>query len=126
MLLIDFYEVLELKTEDDTSLTASVKINKMHAIFNGHFPENPVTPGVVLLQILKNCLETHLNTSLLMSKTSNVKFLALVNPETDAVLDFNIKFQYKDETISVKNLTSFKDGRQVLKCNVTFVENSHQ
>lgn len=126
MLLEDIYDVLQLSEENDTSLKVSVKINKTHEIFKGHFPKNPVTPGVVMLQILKNCLERHFNTTLLMQKTSNVKFLAIVNPEVDDELDFNMTYQHINDTIIVKNLTSFKDGRPVLKCNVTFALYLHQ
>lgn len=126
MLLENMYEVLTLSKVDDSTFEASVKINKTHEIFKGHFPNNPVTPGVVMLQILKNCVESHLNVPLLMHKTSNVKFLALVNPEVDNVLNFNITFQYKNDTVIVKNQTSFKDGRPVLKCNVTFAIYLHE
>ncbi len=76
MLLDDFYEILDLKSEDNQTVTASVKINKTHKIFVGHFPKNPVTPGVLMLQIIKNCLEIHLEKPLLIQRLSHVKFLA--------------------------------------------------
>ena len=125
MLLENFYEVLLLKKEDENTLVASVKINKAHTVFKGHFPENPVTPGVTMLQILKNCLETYFEEKLLMQNISNVKFLALVNPDVNDILNFNIKIHSENKSITIKNHTSFKDGRSVLKCNATFVKYLH-
>ncbi len=123
MLLDDFYEILDLKSEDNQILIASIKIDKTHHIFEGHFPENPVTPGVAMLQILKNCLEIHLKEPLLMKHLSHVKFLTLVNPNIEDTIDFNIKIRHHAEGFKIKNYTSFRDGRSILKCNVTFVKN---
>ncbi|WP_271784658.1 3-hydroxyacyl-ACP dehydratase [Aquimarina algiphila] len=122
MLLDDFYEVLDLQRKDNQTLIASVKINKAHHIFEGHFPENPVTPGVAMLQILKNCLETHMEESLFMQYLSHVKFLTLVNPNIENILDFTIEITPQAEGFKIKNYTSFRDGRSVLKCNATFVK----
>lgn len=122
MLLDDFYKIIDLKSTEKHSLEVKVAIDKKHHIFNGHFPKNPVTPGVIMLQIIKNCLETKLNTSLLIQKTSNVKFLAMVNPKIDTILIFKIDIQNENKIFKIKNHTSFSDGRSVLKCNATFVE----
>ncbi|WP_179345200.1 3-hydroxyacyl-ACP dehydratase [Winogradskyella ursingii] len=122
MLLENFYEVLELKEIEDTKLLASVKINDNHQMFKGHFPNQPITPGVAMLQILKNCLELHFKNKLFMKSSSNVKFLALVEPSINSELNFNIQFEENQNQIKVKNLTSFNDHTAVLKCNATFVK----
>ncbi|PKQ45486.1 hotdog family protein [Confluentibacter flavum] len=124
MLLDDFYNIIYLKSVKDQSIEASVKINKTHQIFEGHFPKNPVTPGVVMLQILKNCLEIHLEESLFMQQLSRVKFLTLVDPNFDDILNFNIDISLENEGFKIKNHTSFIDGRSILKCNATFVKYS--
>lgn len=52
----DFFEIEKL--DHSTGLIAStIKINASHTIFDGHFPNNPITPGVVQLQITKEILE---------------------------------------------------------------------
>lgn len=122
MLLEDFYTVLEFKTLDVGNFEASVKIHKDHDIFKGHFPNYPVTPGVAMLQIIKNTLEAHLLQPIFMQSSSNIKFLRLVNPNEDPVLVFNINYAIEDGLIKVKNTTSFKDGSPVSKCNATFVK----
>ncbi|WP_052172530.1 hypothetical protein [Psychroserpens jangbogonensis] len=126
MLLDDFYEVLDLKSEDDQTVIALVKINEEHRIFEGHFPKNPVTPGVAMLQILKNCLEIHLGETLLMQRLSHVKFLTVVDPTIENILTFTIEISPQAEGFKIKNHTSFRDGRSILKCNVTFVKHPNQ
>ncbi|MEO6347116.1 MAG: 3-hydroxyacyl-ACP dehydratase [Aquaticitalea sp.] len=122
MLLEDFYTILKSNILEEQAFEVSVEIHKEHDIFKGHFPNFPVTPGVALLQIIKNSLETHLHYSLLMKSSSNIKFLNLVNPYEESILVFNINFTFEKDLIKVKNSTSFKDGRSVMKCNVTFVK----
>ena len=63
MLINDFFKVLESNNTDNT-LVSLVKINAQHTIFDGHFPNNPVTPGVVQLQMVKELLEQNLNKNL--------------------------------------------------------------
>tara|TARA_B110000090_G_C13399464_1_gene452710 strand:- start:7639 stop:8031 length:393 start_codon:yes stop_codon:yes gene_type:complete len=124
MLLDDFYEILYIKTIDDKNIKASVKINETHKIFKGHFPDNPITPGVVLLQILKNCLEIKLGKPLLMHKLSNTKFLALVNPNFENIIDFNITISTFGNGYKIKNISYSKDGTSILKCIAIFEEYS--
>ncbi len=122
MLLEDFYSVQHLKPIDEHSFEMAVALNVDHDIFKGHFPEFPVTPGVAMLQIIKNGLELHLSQSLQLRSSSQIKFLNLVNPNEQSALVFNISFAMDGNSLHVKNSTTFTDGRSVLKCNVTFVQ----
>lgn len=120
MLLADLYTISDFKETDEKTLSLTVKINPDHLIFKGHFPKNPITPGVAILQILKNCLEQHFENKLFMQSTSNVKFLSPVLPKNQQELNYLIQFQVENQFLKVKNSTSFKDGTSVLKCNATF------
>lgn len=122
MLLENFYTILKSETLEAQSLIAIIEIQKEHPIFDGHFPNFPITPGVTMLQIIKALTENILNQSLLLVSGSNIKFLSLVNPNENAILKFNITILEDSENIKVKNITSFEDGTPVLKCNVTFAK----
>ncbi|WP_329806439.1 3-hydroxyacyl-ACP dehydratase [Flavobacterium facile] len=110
MLLQDFYKVDKIDTINEGKYLASITLNKDHDIFKGHFPGNPVTPGVCMMQIIKEITESVLNVSLTMVSTSNVKFMALINPEVNSklVLDLEIS-ENENSEIKVKNTTSFED-----------------
>ena len=91
MLLKDFYSIRKLEKTDETKYAASIFLNSEHAIFKGHFPGNPVTPGVCMMQIIKELCEEVLESPLLMTSSSNVKFMALINPEKNPALEFEIE-----------------------------------
>lgn len=80
MILNDtFYTVTEL-TKGENAVDATIKLNASHAIFEGHFPNNPVTPGVVEMEIVKEILSLGLEKPLKMKTMSSCKFLAVLNP----------------------------------------------
>ena len=75
----NFYTINELEFVND-KIQASIKIDSKHAIFDGHFPNNPVTPGVVEMEIVKEVISEALKKTIKLTKMSNCKFLAILNP----------------------------------------------
>lgn len=51
-----------------------------HASFPGHFPGNPILPGVLLLERVMSCVQDQLTRPLQKYTLYNVKFLAAVSP----------------------------------------------
>ena len=120
MLLQDFYSVDKINTISEGKYIASITLNKNHAIFKGHFPGNPVTPGVCMMQIIKEITESILKVKLTMISTSNVKFMALINPEVNAKLTLDLEiFENEASEVKVKNTTSF-DETVALKLSNTY------
>jgi len=108
MLLKDFYKIEELVTVDDTT-SVTITINKKHDVFQGHFPNNPVMPGVCMMQIIKEITEEVTEATLFMEKCSNVKFMALINPEINNVLKLVLNISETEGILKVKNTTHFED-----------------
>ncbi len=107
-LLPDFYRVEYIRSLSDNIYVAEVHLNPSHAIFDGHFPDNPVAPGVCMMQIVKELTETVEQKSLFLVRASNVKFTALINPNENPVLQFAFEISYDNEgQLKVKNTTTF-------------------
>ncbi|ESU19924.1 beta-hydroxyacyl-(acyl-carrier-protein) dehydratase, FabA/FabZ [Flavobacterium cauense R2A-7] len=120
MLLKDFYTVEKLENVSDRKYNAVVVLNNQHAIFKGHFPGNPVTPGVCMMQIIKELSQEIVGSSLFMTSSSNVKFMALINPEINPVLKLELEISGDlDSEIKVKNTTIF-DETVALKLSNTY------
>ena len=120
MLLKDFYTVEKLENVSEGKYEAVVVLNNGHDIFKGHFPGNPVTPGVCMMQIIKELSEQILGSSLFMTTASNVKFMALINPEINPVLRLELEISGSlDSEIKVKN-TTFFDETVALKLSNTY------
>ena len=80
MLLKDFYKVISLENPIGSKYIATIIVNENHDVFKGHFPENPIMPGVCMMQIIKELSEQITESSLFMQTLTNVKFMALINP----------------------------------------------
>lgn len=110
MLLTDFYTRNSLEQTAKQQYIAWVTLNEDHAIFKGHFPDNPVTPGVCMMQIIKEFTEDIVGKPLQMVKASNVKFMALINPEVNPELRLEISISSPEDSLyTVKNVTYFED-----------------
>lgn len=110
MLRNDFYTILSKNTISENSFSATVSINDKHDIFNGHFPQNPVVPGVCMLQMVKDLLEDELQKPIQLKNIGNVKFTAVVNPVQNPELDIKITYEYTDsKTYKINSIISSKE-----------------
>jgi 3-hydroxyacyl-[acyl-carrier-protein] dehydratase len=91
-----FYTVKSLLVEEG-SVQACLILNAEHAIFKGHFPGNPVTPGVVQLEILGEVLSDVLDQKVSLKTMGNCKFLAILNPEVNIEIEVKITHSLTEE-----------------------------
>ena len=84
----DFYTVAEMN-KGDGEMTAMLRLNASHAIYKGHFPGKPVTPGAIILSIGRELLEDYCGRSLSLVQLPNVKYLATLEP-ADRTVRFSL------------------------------------
>ena len=118
MLIKGLYTVEEV-SKTDQGINAKVRLNKDHEVFKGHFPGNPVMPGVCMIQMVKELTEESLGKELFLEVSSNIKFMAIINPEINPTLNVELAILEDGEQVKVKNATSFGDTL-ALKLNATF------
>jgi 3-hydroxyacyl-[acyl-carrier-protein] dehydratase len=110
MLLKDFYKVVSLEKTAENKHLVLIHINAEHEVFKGHFPGNPIMPGVCMMQIIKELTEEIAGSSLFMQSLSNVKFMALINPFKTPELRLELDIATTDtDLVKVKNVTYFDD-----------------
>lgn len=117
MLANDFYYTIE-KRLTDTGFEVDIRFNKTHKIYQVHFPENPITPGVCIVQIAKDLLETHYKTPLLMTLAKNIKFLSVIYP-TDEVC-FKITNTINEEGLIAASIVVEKNQTSYTKISALF------
>lgn len=118
MLLNDFY-LVESSSEEDGKCITHLKIDKNHQLYDGHFPNRPVTPGVVLMQLFKEDLERQLEKSLQLKNANNVKFMAVVDPETHNELILEYHFEANNQDFRLKGIIRTNEGIS-LKINAVY------
>lgn len=98
MLLNKLYTIRELKAGSERSgFMAEIELDPNHALFAGHFPGNPILPGVCTVQIIKELAEQSVQKSLRMTKAGNIKYLGFVNPVTMPLLTFQAQIKTTEE-----------------------------
>lgn len=87
MLSDNLYTLISFNNTDG-KIEASLTLNANHKIFEGHFPNQPVLPGVCMMQIFKELVEKATGQSLFLYQADNSKFLSMVDPRTTPNLIF--------------------------------------
>lgn len=94
------YSILSNETIEN-HLKFKIELNASHSIYKGHFPNMPIVPGVVLLQMVKELLESSLRKKLQLKEASNIKFLKMVLPKEVEDLEIELVVE-EGESIKVK------------------------
>ena len=119
MLMNDFYTVVD-KSEENVAvfdkdkpgikIIFSVKLNPGHPVYQGHFPGNPVVPGVCQVQMIKELSSLALNKEIILSYSDNIKFLSMIRPSETEILTLSLDIREKEyECWSVNALISRED-----------------
>lgn len=91
MLQNNFYTITEF-SDISGRIDASITIDANHKIFEGHFPGQPVLPGVCMMQIFKELLEKATAQKLFLYQVDSSKFLSMVDPAKTPHLIFTIEY----------------------------------
>lgn len=108
ILLNDFYTILSSEQHEGRAVF-NVRLNPRHFIYEAHFPGEPITPGVCIIQIAKELLEVHLKRSLQVSQIKNVKFLSVLSPTRIIDVTFSLTKVCIEEEM-VKSLIGVTGG----------------
>jgi 3-hydroxyacyl-[acyl-carrier-protein] dehydratase len=122
MLKGDFYTVLS-ESNEEGHVSALLRLNTSHKIFEGHFPGQPVVPGVCSMQIIRELTESATNEKLTLVKADFLKFLSVITPREFPELTADLNYKEAEsglivvtgslffgETIFVKFKGGFKKG----------------
>ncbi len=109
MLHGDFFNISNINIRGFT-VNATLQINAGHAIFGGHFPGQPVVPGVCMMQMIKEITEQVLEKKTNLVKATEMKFLTIINPQENKNIRASLQYALPgDGTIPV-SATLFNEG----------------
>lgn len=69
---------------------ATVRFPRSSPVFEGHFPQAPILPGVVLIDVAVQIAAQAMRRKLRLSQLSNAKFTNVVEPDQAVVLSFKV------------------------------------
>jgi 3-hydroxyacyl-[acyl-carrier-protein] dehydratase len=123
-LLVD--RVISMQREPEKSLTAIKNVTINEPFFNGHFPGNPVMPGVLIIEAMAQAagMLAHLDAELdglrgelyYLVKIDNARFTKVVSPGDQLVLDVQQKRIMRG--MGQYFCQASVDGRKVASCEL--------
>lgn len=107
MLMNDFYRI-EYLQRDPNSVSCRVAFNTQHDIFKGHFPGQPIVPGICMMEMVKELLEQQTDQRLWMRNAGQVKFLQMITPDVQPMVEISWKQNGRNYNVSasIKNNAS--------------------
>ena len=111
MLKNDLFTITDLRREENI-IKANIGLNAAHPIFGGHFPGQPVLPGVCMMQMVKEVAGDHLNKKIKLVSATDLKFLVAVLPDQINSIQMELKINLEGENINVD--AKLLDKEQVL------------
>lgn len=90
----------------DNKIVAQVAIKGAHRLFDGHFPANPITPGVIQLELVKELLNHTLKRNFTLRTMGRCKFLAIWNPSEIPEINIDLELSESDGDLMVSAVGS--------------------
>ncbi len=105
MLLDNFYSIVK-KELTPAGGSAVIAIDAEHKILKGHFPGQPVVPGVCMMQIVRELTELATNKKLKIVEGDNLKFLSIIDPRQNREVEVTLTNKEEGDSYIV-NATLF-------------------
>ena len=125
MILLNSFFTINDTESSATEIWAAISINADHKIFEGHFPNQPVVPGVCMMQMIKEIVEHVLGKQTNLTKAADMKFLAVINPQVNNNVQATIKYTAEENGAINIVASIYKDELVHFKCKAQLYVSSH-
>ena len=104
----NLYKIIS-KEEVNSIFNYTVELNPSCVIYQAHFPGEPITPGVCIVQIGKEVIEDLLleqssaSRRLEIIKAKNIKFLSVISPNEMPILTYQVRrLGFSDDNMTIE------------------------
>jgi len=120
-----FYSILsfgeKMTLNGQQHFRAEMLLNSGHAIYKGHFPGQPVVPGVCQIRIVHEIAQKATGLRLRLVESDTIKFLHPIDPRVNPSLDADLLIEKKDDGRFSVNATLGSGSSLFLKFKGKFV-----
>lgn len=88
-LLNSLYNIISEKISENEH-EFIIKLNPEHFIYQAHFPGEPITPGVCIMQTAVELIEYKLGKPIALSTVKNIKYLQIISPNEWTEIKYTI------------------------------------
>lgn len=108
----NFYKIHAIEQIED-SYKVEVELLANHQIYEGHFPQQPVVPGVCTLTVIRECLGKILSKAVEFESIKECKYVSALIPEEGLKIEINITIT--DQTKVVATVVRLDNQQPALK-----------
>lgn len=117
---ITIYSVLEIeKTSEGANYL--IEIDFSHPIFQGHFPNKAILPGVIMSDIIRSQASELLEKKLYLYSAKNIKFSKMITPSKNNKYNIKLISHKKHNQYDIKATIS-KNDEIYFKINAKYQE----
>ena len=102
MLIKDYYTIENVLKQDDGIVHFDISLNADSQVYEGHFPGEPVSPGVCNIQMIKECAEQVAGKSLFLNNLQQCRLTNFVTPLAHPQVEVKILLEEKGEAYKLK------------------------
>lgn len=114
--MTDFYNITNSSNEGNKYIFTTI-INAQHPVFQGHFPNNPIVPGVMSLMMVRECVESIIKRKTHFSYIKEIKYIQAIVPDGN---ELTISVELDGNTIAGEVANS--QGANLLKLKATLAD----
>ncbi|MDR3194460.1 MAG: glycosyltransferase [Tannerella sp.] len=118
MILKDSFYTLEAPVETESGWQCRLHLNASHPVYRAHFPGHPVTPGVCIVQLVKEIACVCYGKSFFLCGVRNVKFLRIIDPSEQAEVSVHL-LSCKTDGQGRQTVTASVRNETAIFCSLT-------
>jgi len=99
-LLNDYFKI-DNYTDEGGEALFSITLLPEYCAYQGHFPGNPVSPGVCNIQMIKECAEQLAGKRFFLGYISRCKLSAVITPQTTPKLSIHMQLSETENLYTV-------------------------
>ena len=101
MLVENYYKINGIVKEGEVTIF-QIALNPDCKVYEGHFPGEPVSPGVCNIRMIQECAEQVAGKPLFLSNLQQCRLTTLVTPLAHPEVEVIIRMEEKGETYKLK------------------------
>ena len=101
MLIKDYYTIESVAQQEGKAIF-QIALNPQCQVYEGHFPGEPVSPGVCNIQMIKECAEQVAGKCLFLSNLQQCRLTTLVTPLAHPQVEVTIQLEEKGGAYKLK------------------------
>lgn len=111
-MLLNSYFTIKEEIKNETGSDFHIALNPQHEVYQGHFPNDPICPGVCSIQTIRECAELVLGRQLTISAVSQCRFSELLTPvkNIDLIVKLALEKSAEDSYKAIASISS-EDGQ---------------